>query len=49
MTMIYAHLSPEHLRKASEIVDFNIEFINHGPDMDPGKLRKYNLSVISNT
>lgn len=49
MTMIYAHLSPEHLRKASEIVDFNIGFLNHGPDMDPGKFQECNLNVISNT
>lgn len=47
MTLIYAHLSPEHLLRASEIVDFNIGFTTHGPKMDPKENLESGLRVIS--
>jgi hypothetical protein len=42
-TMVYAHLSPKHLEKASEIVNFN----SNGANLAQAERSSLNLKVVS--
>lgn len=48
-TLIYSHLSPDHLRKAAEIVNFNVGVPWSGPKTDHENVGGKILKVISST
>jgi len=47
MTQVYAHLSPQHLERASEIVDFGIGFSEDISFLSPENFANQNLRLIS--